>query len=263
MKVNKENFLSQNSGSNFLSPVPAAILIGSLFISLSILAGSGIIKIKGYTPQKLNPSPTTAQGEVNPAAPLEEEGPVTVSLDDDPVLGDKNAPVTVVEFSDYECPFCKRHFTDTYPDLKKDYIDTGKVKLVFRDLPLPFHDPMATKEAMAANCAREQGGDESYYKYHDELFERTASNGNGLTDANIQEIAADLGLNTANFKVCTDSERHKDEVTKDIQDAEKSGATGTPTFIIGKSAGDQIEGTKLVGAQPYAKFQSAIDKLLE
>ena len=105
---------------------------------------------------------------------------MNVSLDDDPVLGDKSAPVTMVEFSDYECPFCKRYFDSTYPELKRDYIDTGKVKVVFRDLPLSFHDPVATIEAVAANCAREQGGDESYFKMHNAIFSATKSNGEGV-----------------------------------------------------------------------------------
>lgn len=105
---------------------------------------------------------------------------VTVSLDDDPVMGNSNAPVTMVEFSDYECPFCKRYFEQTYPQLKKDYIDTGKVKLVYRDLPLSFHEPAASVEANAANCVREQKGDEAYFKMHDLLFKNTKSNGVGV-----------------------------------------------------------------------------------
>lgn len=104
-----------------------------------------------------------------------------VSLDDDPVLGDKNAQVTIVEFSDYECPFCKRHFTQTYPSIKKDYIDTGKAKLVYRDLiAVPSHNPWATQAAHAANCVKEQGGDEAYFKFHDEYYTKTAANGQGI-----------------------------------------------------------------------------------
>ncbi len=103
------------------------------------------------------------------------------SVDDDAVLGDKNAPITVIEFSDYECPFCKRHFTQVYPDIKKNYIDTGKVKLVFRDfVAVPSHDPGATLEAMAAECVKDQKGDEAYYKFHDAIFTATTSNGSGI-----------------------------------------------------------------------------------
>lgn len=103
-----------------------------------------------------------------------------VFADDDPVLGNPNAPLTLVEFSDYECPFCKRYFDQTYPQVKKEYIDTGKLKLVFRDLALSFHDPAATFEANAANCAKELGGDKAYFEYHDLLFKNTKSNGQGI-----------------------------------------------------------------------------------
>ncbi len=105
----------------------------------------------------------------------------SASVDDDAVLGKKEAPITIIEFSDYECPFCKRHFTQTVPSLKKDYIDSGKAKLVYRDfIAVGGHNPSATTEAIAANCAREQGGDEAYYKYHDQLFQLSKSNGEGI-----------------------------------------------------------------------------------
>lgn len=108
--------------------------------------------------------------------------PGSASIDDDPILGKKDAQLTMVEFSDYECPFCKRHFTQTLPSLKKDYIDTGKVKLVYRDfIAVDGHNPAATQEAEAANCAREQGGDETYFKYHDLIFQNTKSNGEGIS----------------------------------------------------------------------------------
>jgi|SRR3989344_993698 len=242
---------------------PKAILIGAIIISVSILMHGGILKVGGSRTVGTIPTQPTAQAPVAPqAAPPEDTGPVKVSLDDDPVLGDKNAPVTLVDFSDYECPFCKRHFDLVYSELKKEYIDTGKVKMVYRDLPLSFHDPMATKEAIAANCARDQGGDSSYFKYHDEIFKRTKSNGNGLTIDNLYTIASDLGLNSGNFKSCLDSDKYKDEVQKDLADATKYGASGTPTFFIGKSTGQEIEGTKLVGAQPYAAFKTIIDEKL-
>lgn len=104
----------------------------------------------------------------------------TVPLGDDAVKGNKDTDIVLVEFSDYECPFCQRHFQQTYPTLNTKYIETGQVKMIFRDLPLDFHDPVATEAAVAANCAREQGGDEAYYKFHDAYFTNTKSNGEGL-----------------------------------------------------------------------------------
>lgn len=210
-----------------------------------------------------------AQGKNNnqPAAPAVQPPQATkgvASVDDDPILGDKNAPVTIIEFSDYECPFCKRHFESTHQELVKKYIDTGKAKLVFRDFPLSFHDPMASKEAIAATCAQEQGGDKKYYEFHDEIFKRTISNGNGLDDAKIQTIASDLKLNINSFKSCLSNTAKADEVKKDIADGSAAGASGTPTFLIGKSTSNgKIDGDLLVGAQPFAAFQAVIDPLLK
>lgn len=186
----------------------------------------------------------------------------TASVDDDPVMGDENAPITMIEFSDYECPFCKRYYDQTLAQIKENFVDTGKVKIVYRDLPLSFHDPMATKEAIAANCAREQGGDTKYFEYHDEIFNRTESNGNGLTDDDIVAIATDVGLNIGTFTTCLDDPAQKDEVQKDLADAGAAGATGTPTFIIGKSTNNgEIEGDLVVGAQPYAVFEAIFQAL--
>ncbi len=240
--------------------VVAAFFIGSLWTKVQYLEKGGTL-VKGSTN-------ANAQGAAQQAppqqAPPEDTTPKKVSIDDDPVLGDENAKVTMIDFSDYECPFCKRYFDDAFAQIKKDYIDTGKVKYVYRDLPLSFHDPMATLEAVAANCARAQGDDSTYFKYHNEIFTRTKSNGNGLTKDDLTTIATDLGLDTGSFTTCVNDEKNKEEVQKDLADATKVGASGTPTFFIGKSTGNGvITGTKIVGAQPYSAFQAEIDKQLK
>lgn len=247
--------------------VPASIIIGSCIIAISILLSGGVLEVKGLTTKKVGTavaSSAPAASVAPAAAAAADTGPVKVSIDDDAVLGDKNAPLTMIEFSDYECPFCKRYFDQTYPEIKKNYIDTGKLKVVFRDLPLTFHDPMATKEAIAANCAKEQGGDTAYYKIHDAMFTQTTSNGTGLSVDKLYTIAGEVGLNAANFKACLDGDKHKDEVKKDLADAGTAGADGTPTFFVGKSdPSGTINGTRLVGAQPYAAFSTIIDGLLK
>lgn len=241
-------------------------LVTGLIIA-SFILGSLYTKVQMYEKGAVaGTANTTGTGgtDTTTTQPPAEEPPaiVDVSLDDDPVLGDKNAPVTLIEFSDYECPFCKRHFDETYSSLKTKYIDTGKVKLVFRDLPLSFHDPMATKEAVAANCARSQGGDTAYFRFHDEIFKRTTSNGNGLNDESVQKIAADLKLNIATFTVCLADEAQKKEVTDDLAYASTVGANATPTFFIGKSTGPVMKGERLVGAYPLTSFETLIEKYL-
>lgn len=200
-----------------------------------------------------------------PQQPQQPSGPVKISVDDDPVLGDKNAPITMIEFSDYECPFCKRHFTDVWPQIIKDYIDTGKLKLVYRDfIAVPSHNPLATSQAMAATCAKDQGGDAMYFKYHDEIFKKTTSGGNGFAVSELPAIAKSLGLNVTAFQSCLDSNKYKDEVAKDQADASKAGVNGTPSFFVGKSTQDGvIQGTIIVGAQPFSAFKVIIDEELK
>ena len=191
-----------------------------------------------------------AQAEAN--KPKYYEGDFT---DDDPVMGDPNAPVTIVEWSDYECPFCQRFFKTTLAELKEKYIDTGKVKLVYRDFPLGFHDPLATTEANAANCAREQGNDETYFAYHDKIFETTTGNGRGLEVEQLYDMAKEMGLNRSEFVECVESGKYDDEIAKDMADGQRAGVQGTPAFLI--------NGLSVSGAQPFANFERIIEEALK
>lgn len=241
--------------------IPLSIMAGAIIIALAIMISNGFIRIGNISFGRNNSTSSQTPNTTDRAVP-EASSVVTVSLDDDPIIGDKSAPVTMVEFSDYECPFCKRHFDQTYPLLRKDYIDKGLVKLVYRDLPLDFHQN-AHIEAQAANCARDQGEDSTYFKYHDEIFKRTTSNGTGLAVDELPVIAGDIGLDSAKFQTCLDSGKYKAEVDKDLSDASSYGATGTPTFFIGKSGKNgTIQGTLIVGAQPYSAFKTLIDSQL-
>jgi len=165
-------------------------------------------------------------------------------VDNDPMLGNKNAPLTIVEFSDFQCPYCGRFRTETLDQIKSEYVDTGKVNFVYRDFPLTSIHPNAQPAAEAAECANEQG---KYWEYHDILF----SNQQSLSTSNYKKWAADLGLNTDKFNDCVDSRKYKDEVEKDSADAQAAGGRGTPYFIIGS--------TPLSGAQPFANFKAVID----
>ncbi len=260
-------FMEHRTPSASIVSTPASIIIGSVIIAISILLAGGVVEVKGLNGLKktASASPTTAVAAAASTAPAaavaDDTAPAKVSVDDDAVLGDKNAPITMVEFSDYECPFCKRYFDQTYPQLKKDYIDTGKMKLVFRDLPLTFHEN-AHVEAEAADCARDQGGDEAFYKYHDIMFKTTTSNGTGLSTEQLPTLAGQVGLNGDQLKTCIDSGKHKAEVDKDLADASAVNANGTPTFFIGKSdPSGTITGSRLVGAQPFSAFKTVINQL--
>ncbi|MEK6845695.1 MAG: DsbA family protein, partial [Nanoarchaeota archaeon] len=162
---------------------------------------------------------------------------------DDPQMGENKAKVTIVEFSDFECPYCAKFHQQTFPQIKKDYIDTGKVRFIYRDFPLPFHNH-AQKAAEASECADEQG---KYWEYHNLLFE----NYDSLSVENLKKFASDLKLDTAKFNTCLDSGKMSSEVSKDSQEGQGYGVSGTPAFFV--------NGKLLTGAQPFAVFQQAIE----
>ena len=182
-----------------------------------------------------------------------------ISLGDDPVKGNQNAPVTVIEYSDFQCPFCGRFYTETLPQLEENYITTGKVKFVYRDLPLESLHKNAMSAALAAQCANEQG---KFWDFHDKLFTGQSTwQGQGAEEvaATFVSYATDLKTDSKKFESCYTSAKNSDGIAKDLADAAKFGATGTPTFFIG----NEKDGfTRLVGAQPFTSFQFEIDKQL-
>ena len=189
------------------------------------------------------------------AAPTPEPPAPTIKMsdvvDDDAVKGDANAPVTIVEWSDYECPFCARFFSETYGEIDNEYIKTGKVKLVFRDFPLSFH-AQAQKAAEAAECAGDQG---KYYEMHDLLFTKGVTS--GVTG--FKAFAKELKLDSVKFDKCLDDGTHASEVKKDMADGAAAGIQGTPGFVIGPSDG---KGIQISGAQPFAVFKQVLDAAL-
>ena len=170
-------------------------------------------------------------------------------------LGRTDAPLTLVEFGDYQCPFCKRFHKDAYTQLKKQYIDTGKVRFVSRDLPMDFH-PFAMKAAEAARCAGDQG---HYWELHDALYAAPTP----PDDEGIRKAAADLALDTKRLQLCLDSGQHKSDIQADMNEAAALEITGTPTFVLAKTEKDKLNGIRIVGALPVTTFQSAIDSLLK
>lgn len=239
----RHSFWTQVSPNAYL--ISGVILLASLIVSFGIVSSSnsGVGKKQAIVP--------TQQENLQPEQPT---GPVDVSADDDPFLGEKDAPVTLIEFSDFQCPFCRKFVEDAFPQLKKEYIDTGKVKLVYRDYPLPFHT-MATPAAEGGECAKEQG---KFWQYHDILFQEQAKKGNGTVEFTVDDLkkwAVQAGVNGNTFNQCLDSGKYKDEVAKDFADGEKAGVSGTPTTFI--------NGTPIVGAQPFAALKTVIDEELK
>jgi len=171
-----------------------------------------------------------------------------VSADDDPYMGSSKAQLTLIEFSDFQCPFCKNFFNNTLPEIKRNYIDTGKIRLVYRDFPILAIHKSAQKAAEASECAYEQG---KFWEYHDTLFINQKVWEIDNTTTELKNYASALNLDINKFNTCLDSGKYYSEVTNDIKDGTKAGVTGTPTFFINS--------IKIVGAQPYDTFKNIIE----
>ena len=168
-----------------------------------------------------------------------------VPVDDDPILGAEDAPITIVEFSDYECPYCRQWHSEVYSQLIDTYGD--QIRFVYRDFPLESIHSNANSAAQAANCANEQG---VFWDYHDKLF----SMEQGLGNEAYLEYASQLDMDEAAFQECIGSGRYQDEVQSDFEFAANLGVRSTPTFFI--------NGIAVVGAQPFEIFQQVIEREL-
>jgi len=170
------------------------------------------------------------------------------------MLGSKDAPLTIVEFTDYQCPFCQRFHVATFPDLKKNFIDTGKVRFFSRDLPLDMLHPDAIRAAQSARCAGDQG---QFWKLRDVM----SAHPDKLDMASIMADAADLKMDGKAFSACVDSNKYKEAVESDVLEAKRIGADGTPAFVVGKSTAEGVDGELLMGAQPFGEFVRVIAKV--
>ncbi len=178
-----------------------------------------------------------------------------VDLQRDHIRGDKNAPITIIEYSDYECPFCKR-FHPTVNKLLEN--NPKKLRWVYRHFPLGFHDPGATKQAEATECIAELAGNDAFWKYSDLLYKRTKSNGKGFPLSNLKPLAVEIGVDGNKFESCLNSERFANKVKEDIANAKKIGVTGTPAAFILNKKGDM---EFVAGAMPLGRLQSMVNKL--
>ena len=253
-----ESHAAPNASSNnpwFASTVGLAGLIIGYAIatgahSLSAPTMANLPANNVPTAQQPAPTPTPAAPAPDPSA-----NATPPDVGTGPFIGKADAPISVIEFTDFQCPFCQRHFQQTFGDIKKNYVDTGKIKYYVRYFPLSFH-PNAEKAAETAACADDQG---KYWEMHDKLF--TAQNDWSNLDAataltTFKGYAKDLGLVSAAFATCIDSGSKAAMIAKDEAAGSASGVNGTPGFwILGPNGKHQM----ISGAYPFATFQSAID----
>lgn len=223
--------------------MPVAVIVAGALIAIAIIISSGKVGTK--------PVANAPQQPVQQAVNLDAMNPITSK---DHIRGNPDAPVKIVEYSDTECPFCKR-FHPTMQQVMADYGKDGKVAWVYRHFPLDQLHSKARKEAEATECAADQGGNDKFWAYMDRLMEVTPAN-NGLDPAELPKIAQYVGLDVTKFNECLSSGKFAQKVDEDAQNAAATGGNGTPwSIVVGK------DGKKypLSGAQPYASIKQLID----
>lgn len=189
------------------------------------------------------------------AAPQPQAPPTTATLTNlkGYLMGRPDAPLTMVEFTDLQCPFCREYVTTTFDQIRKNWIDTGKLRYISRDFPLDFH-PLAMPAARAARCAGEQG---RFWEMRTTLMR----NANLLSPDYITKTAADLKLDAKAFAACTGSTKYDADIHAETQEGYRIGVEGTPTFVLGKTAPNSLDGRIIVGALPYAAFDAKFKEL--
>lgn len=232
---------SENIKSNSISPylIPGAIVLAGVLIAGAVF----------YTNLKSAPGQFGAASAPTLGAGAPGASPVVGNLaDDDPALGDPGAKVTLVEFGDFQCPFCSRFFETAEQDIIEKYVKTGKARFVYRDFPISAIHIEAQKSAEAAECANEQG---KFWPYHNLLYQRQGE----LSLQNYRKWARELVLDAKQFDECLDSGKYAPEIEKDLQDGQAAGVNGTPTTFV--------NGRMVQGAVPFSQFAAIIEEELK
>lgn len=235
--------------------------VGSFGVPLAIIVAGLIIAGAIYFTNKGNTSDTTTgdTAGTDTAQAQDEEFPTaTTVIGDSPYLGDiKKAKVALVEYTDYQCPYCARHASDTKPSILSDYVDTGKIIYVVRNFPLDFHGQIAIDSAHAGLCVNELAGAKSYFEFYSQGFSLTSTE-------ELASIAQGLGVDMEKYNTCMSENRYKDQIDTDMADGTKAGVQGTPGFVIGVLDEDgNVDGKLIAGAYPYESFKTIIDEMLE
>ena len=227
------------------------VLRAAYWLALGLGVGSGTTLV--FQQWTSTPTPEArAEQQAPPAAALTTE----LLLEGDPVLGSSRAPLTIVEFSDFECPYCRLFHEQVLPSLKRDYIDTGLVRFIHKDLPLPFHR-QARPAAAAARCAGEQN---RYWDLYGALFDQQTC----LECKGVMGIAEDLNLDTSALRTCMQREATDTLINANLSEAKLHNIRATPTFIIGPSrSDDKHHGDIVEGALPWPQFKALIDQQLK
>lgn len=240
-KVKKQQFISAHYA--------VALLIGSFVIAIAIIINAIVLYIIAQQPKPLSPEKV-----------YENLGYVNVGKS--PMLGKKNAPVTVIEYTDFDCPICEAATQQIMPRLQEEYIDSGKVRFVFKSLPIVQLHSNAFHKTEAAYCARAQGGDTAFFKYYNALFTNFGFELN--IDNTLRQLAAAQNLNEDQFMQCLHERTFKKHIEDEVLEGTLIGSLGTPTWLIGKTEKDGLTNAiKVSGLLEYESFKTIIDKQLQ
>ncbi len=229
--------------------IPAAIILAGIVIALAIILTN---KGKDSTPD------TNLNGDTDTTDTTDEEySEASTVIGNSPYLGDiKNAKVALVEYTDFQCPYCEKYATETKPSILKDYVDTGEIIYVIRNFPLSFHGQIAIDSANAGLCVNEIGGAEKYFEFYSKAFSKQSTD-------ELATVAQGLGIDMNKYNTCMSENRYKDQIDTDMADGTKAGVQGTPGFIIGIIDDEgNVVGKNISGAYPYESFKSVIDEML-
>ena len=241
----------------------------ALAVAATLLGGVTLARAEGITSEQAQQILDELKAirktvETRPAAPAQPAAPSPAPVDDKVSMafppggfsvGKENAPLVLVEYTDYQCPFCQRYHNDSFAQIKTNFIDTGKVRYISRDFPLPFHEN-ARRSATAARCAGEQG------KFW-ELRHTMIVNANQLQADKLGGYAQAASMDVPKFQACVDSDKFKAAIDKDIAEGSAAGINGTPSFVLGRIENGKLQGVRMVGAMPYAQFEAKIQDMLK
>lgn len=246
-----------------------SILLSTIIFSLALLNAAATVA-GGLKSLSIQAAPSNGGGTVVPVAPTATPAPsqpstppanVKLDLSGRPVEGSSSAKVTLAAFDDLQCPFCARAFTDSESQIKTNYIDTGKVKLVFLHFPLYSIHPNAGPFAEDGECVSQIGGNDKFWQWRAIVYNNNnvVNVGSVINDSVAAGWAQQVGVDVSKYNACVASKQYDANVQKDYQQGISSGVSGTPTFYVIDKNG---KSTQVVGAQPYSVFQTALDAAL-
>ncbi len=249
---------NNNSKSGTVNLSVNTVIIGAFVLGLTVGFSGGVLTkgnaLAGLVGTQEAPAPSQPSDQQGQQGNTDIVDLSQINMSGEPVLGESDAPVTMVIYEDFECPFCKRFEDNAFQNIKSNYVDTGQVKVIWKDRPLTQLHPWAEPAAAAMECVYRESGDDAFWTVKSKIFANQNSISTSNVESQIKTWAAEEGVSESAVQSCIDNDNPLEEVRRDSENGKNLGASGTPTAFV--------NGRKLVGAQPYSNFKSAIEDAL-